>query len=301
MISIIIPTYKRNIKMLQCCASILANSEKHIEIWILDQNKTSSKSLQTFERSHTSFIHYIKTGTRNKSKALNQAIVHALGDIIALTDDDCIVSPTWIHQIQDSFAKHPEISCVTGNTYPYRDIPSQACPPTINIGTKLFVTPQKHTAVGYGNNTAFRKSIFSSIGGFKTWLGPGSIGSNCEDGEILLRLLTRGGKILHNEQMIVYHNKNLKHTDYNKQQCSYMCGETACYIYYTLLGWKFARRVIQKNIIDSYQEIKQTISTMVNRKTIKGEYWIDTGQRVFSRLRGILIGIYYYSKENIFS
>ena len=301
MISIIIPTYKRNVKILHCCASILANSKKCIEIWILDQNETSSPSLIAFVKSHSSFIHYVKTGMKNKSKAINQAIVQASGDIIALTDDDCIVSPTWIHHIQDSFAKYPDSSCVTGNTYPYGDIAPLACPPTINTRTKVYIKPQKHTAIGYGNNIAFKKSVFPSVGGFKIWLGPGSVGSNCEDGEMILRLLARGYKILHNEQMIVYHNKNLKKTNYNKQQCSYMCGEMACYTYYGLLGWKFARRVIQKNSIDSYQDIKQTIHTMVNKKTIKGEYWINTGQRVFFRFRGMLIGIYYYCNENIFS
>lgn len=301
MISIIIPTFKRNNKILQCCASILANSEKHIELWILDQNTLSSTTLLAFVKKHSSLIHHIKTKTQNKSKALNQAIIQASGDIIALTDDDCIVSSTWINQIRNSFIKHPEISCVTGNTYPYTNIPSRACPSTIATRTKLFTTPQKHTAIGYGNNIAFRKAIFSSTGEFKTWLGPDAIGLACEDGEMILRLLTRGYMILHNEQMIVYHNKFLKHTDYNTQQCFYICGEMACYTYYTLLGWKFARRVIQKNIIDSYREIKHAISTMVHRKTIKGEYWIDTGQRIFFRLKGALVGIYYYSKENIFS
>lgn len=297
MISIIVPTYKRNNKLIQCCKSLLANHAKQIEILILDQNNETSTDISTFVQSYPSIIRYIKTNTRNKSKALNQAILLAKGNIIAFTDDDCIVSSTWIKHIRTAFNTHSTISCVTGNTFPYGSIPPKSCPPTIKTKTKLFTKPQKHTIIGYGNNFAIRKPILLSMGAFKNWLGPGSIGSNCEDGEILLRLLTNKYSILHDALMILYHNKNINGQAYQQQQNSYVCGEMACYSYYAYKGWNFASRVIQNNFVYSYKEIKKLFGDIFKRKTLHLSRWRYTGTRIFFQFWGLIVGTYYFCRN----
>lgn len=296
MISIIIPTLNREEKIIQCLKSLSAN--KKAEIIVLDQNNNTSYKLKQYLHKQTT-IKYIKTNTKNKSKALNKAISASKGDIIAFTDDDCIVSQNWVKEIRSSFTTHLDISCITGNTYPFGSIELSACPPTIARKNALFTKPQYHTVIGYGNNFAIRKSVFTSVGIFKTWLGPGSIGSNCEDGEIILRLLTHKRKILHNEDMIVYHNKNLDSEAYKNQQYSYVCGEMACYTYYALRGWKFAQQVIKKNTVNSFMDLKRITGNTIKRKTVKMNDWIYTITLLFMRLKGLSVGTFYYGIDHL--
>lgn len=300
MISVIIPTLNRDIKILQCLESLLHTNDQCMEPIVLDQNHSTSPALKNFIRMHPS-IKYIKTNTINKSLALNKAIIKASGSIIAFTDDDCIVSKTWLSEIRSSFKKRPDISCVTGNTYPYGSIPRWKCPPTMSKKSAVFSRPQHHSAIGYGNNYAIRKSIFQSIGMFKTWLGPGSIGSNCEDGEMLLCMITTNHKIFHNSRAAVFHNKTLEEISFSKQHASYICGETACYTYYWLKGWKFAQRVLQNNMIDSGRKIKFVVLNFLKGKKLYSYDYVHAVYFTVARIRGLLIGLFFYVKETMYS
>lgn len=295
-ISILIPSLKRDHKTIACISSILASSIKGVEVFLLDQNQKTSLLFKQFVACHPQ-VYYIKTNTTNKSKALNLALTQAKGHIIAYTDDDCIVSKQWIKEILSSFSIYKEVSIVTGNTCPYGTIPRWSCPPTIQTKTSLFSTPSHHKHIGYGNNFAIKKDVFTAIGVFKTWLGPGSISTNCEDGEILIRALTHKLKILHNQNMIVYHNKKLDHSELQKQQHSYILGEAACYMFYTLQGFEFAKRVMKQNVIDSLNEWKRLGKNILQHKPIRMKDFIIPIDNCIARCMGICIGTWKYVLE----
>jgi hypothetical protein len=228
---------------------------------------------------------------------MNSAISLASGEILAFTDDDCIVSNTWINEIKSSFVSHSGVSCITGNTHPYGNIPLWACPPNISTKNAVFSKPQYHPAIGFGNNFAIRQSVFTSIGLFKTWLGPGSVSTNCEDGEMILRILTKNRKIFHNQNMVVYHNKNLNSSSLKKQEQSYVCGEMACYGYYALSGYGFAARVVAKNLADSFGGIKRIAGDVLKRKILRADDWTLLIITFITRIKGLVIGLLYYLKE----
>ena len=148
---------------------------------------------------------------KGKTRALNTGIKAARGNICAFTDDDCIPDTKWLENIVHIFRTNPMISGVFGKTLPYRPNlhPNLICPCTFNKPQKRIITkPHRHWEdIGFGNNMAFKKATLEKIGLFKTWLGPGSVGSNCEDGELAQRALIRGYSIGYNPHMIVYHNK----------------------------------------------------------------------------------------------
>lgn len=299
MISVLIATKNRSADIISCVQSILNGTLIPMEIHILDQsdNNQTEKAISTI--SHKA-VHYTKLNSHGKSNALNYGIAQTRGDILAFTDDDCIVSNTWINEIKSSFASHSDVSCVTGNTHPYGNIPLWACPPNISTKRTIFSKPLYHTAVGFGNNLAIRKSVLASIGLFKTWLGPGSISTNCEDGEIMLRILSRGYKILHNPKMIVFHNKKLNTSTLKTQNLSYVCGEMACYGYYALSGWEFATRVVTKNLADSFGGIKRIVGDVLKRKILRADDWTLLIITFITRIKGLVIGLFYYLKEVIF-
>ncbi len=260
---------------------------------LLDQNPTPSLFLKQFVLACPR-VRYIYTNTQNKSVALNDALALAQADVVAFTDDDCVVSKQWINEIVSVFSKQKDVAVITGNTYPYKDIPRWSCPPTMTTKTSLVITPTHHKNIGYGNNYAIRKNVFKTIGIFRTWLGPGSISTNCEDGEMLLRAATHHLKILHNQDMIVYHNKQLTVEALKKQQCSYIFGETVCYMFYTLHGWRFAKRVVQQNFVDSVNEWKNVIKKIIRHQSLPKEVWVFPITALFVRLKGVCIGTWYF-------
>jgi GT2 family glycosyltransferase len=210
------------------------------------------------------------------------------------------LSTNWIKEIILSFTENPEVACVTGNTFPYHNNPKWACPPTISKKYQLFSKPIYHAHIGFGNNFAIRKSALQSIGMFKEWLGPGSVGLACEDGEMIVRLLTKGYKICHNPKMIVYHNKELSKKELPKQNLSYLYGEMACYGYYAFAGYPFARKIVISNFTQSVFDIKKIAGNILRRRIIKPDSWIYPCSVLCMRVRGLVIGLWYYGTERLF-
>jgi glycosyltransferase involved in cell wall biosynthesis len=89
--------------------------------------------------------------------ARNFGIKRAKGDIIAFTDDDCIIPPDWLKNIYDSFINNPGIAGVEGKT--------------ITLINETH--PLSHQIVNYNPcgifptcNMAYKKQILEKLGGF---------------------------------------------------------------------------------------------------------------------------------------
>jgi GT2 family glycosyltransferase len=298
MICVIITSKNRPQKLTSCINALLRNTAKDFKIILIDQS-TDNKTLRVINTTfrNNKKITYVRENPVGKSKALNRGLDLSESNVLAFTDDDCIVSRDWISQIKLSFESNSIISCVTGDTRPFMDIPIWACPPIFSKKLTIYSKPQYHGNIGFGNNYAIRKSDLKSIGLFKTWLGPGSITTNCEDGEIIIRFLTQGYAILHNPKMVVYHNKNLNKTALKKQNLSYICGEMACYGYYSFSGYSFAQKIVKNNLTDSFSDIKRIFGDILKRKIIKPQEWEDSIKKLVVKTKGILIGLFFYIKE----
>jgi glycosyltransferase involved in cell wall biosynthesis len=294
MISILIATKNRPNDLQRCISAILKNTYQDYEIIIADQSQNTTKHQLPKDSKHT--ISRIAQSRGGKSAALNMAMSWARGDILAFTDDDCVVSKTWLYHIHTSFIKHPDVSALFGQTLPhdFKNHVGQICPSTFSKKkTQHISTPRIHYKhIGFGNNMAIRRSALLQIGKFKEWLGPGSIGSNAEDAEIALRLLTKYHQILYNPKATIYHNKWLNLNEMKKQNLSYTCGEMACYGYFYFQGHMFARPVVFDNIRNSFNKTKSLLKNILvlqgNKKTLTDIY--DTGREILWRARGLAVG-----------
>jgi glycosyltransferase involved in cell wall biosynthesis len=296
MVTVIVATKNRPHALNTCLKSMANSSRCNFELLVVQQgNRCNPISNDAYRNMPSISTFCVRRG--GKSNALNSVIAKSKGEYIAFTDDDCVISDRWIHEIETTFIRHPEISCITGDTRPYKRIPIKACPSTISQKRTVFSVPQYHAIIGFGNNIAIRKSVFRSIGLFKTWLGPGSVGSNCEDGEIILRILSSGRTILHNPNMIIYHNRRLNESAMQKQNLSYLCGETACYTYYSLLGYDFAKIIVHNNILSSVNDVKKICGDIIKRGLIRPRGWGYDAAKLITRVRGCIVGTVYYIKE----
>ncbi len=199
-------------------------------------------------------VHHVPSGSRGRSNALNQAFSLVTTEYVGLTDDDCILAPSWATQAATSL-RSPDIAMVFGQTLAYkpRQHPNELCPCTFkkpNHLPKVIHSVTRHfTDVGYDNNVVMRRSLIEAIGPYKRWLGPGSIGRNAEDAEFILRALRAGYGIGYNGNMRVYHDKWLPVRKTGAQARDYLIGGVAAYGYHgyagSALSGKIAREYIE--------------------------------------------------------
>ena len=148
------------------------------EVWVADDRSDDDtpKILAEYAaknpRLHVLTIRDIPEGASPKKHALSQLIDACDGEILCLTDADCIVKPTWIAGIVAEF--EPGIELVAGHSY----IPTVPGKSSVLICMQAIETLIYRVAGTAGlamhlpltstdNNLAYRKSFFKSVNGFE--------------------------------------------------------------------------------------------------------------------------------------
>jgi len=133
-----------------------------------------------------------------KSRQLNRAAAVAEGEVLVLTDDDCVVSPGWVDGMVSAFGD-PEVGAAFG---PVRGLSAVPGPPAPRLPPGP--APIEHWIYAHGAAMAVRRSALFDIGGFDERLGPGA-GAHGEEGDVVLRLRERGWACRISDAPVVEH------------------------------------------------------------------------------------------------
>lgn len=114
-ISVGIITRNRQDILRNCIDSILRNDEKPDEIIIVDNNSIdNTRSLiYSYKKKHP-IIKYFFEKNVSRPFARNKLLSVFRGEILALTDDDCLLDISWIKSIKNAFKKNPKVLAVQG-------------------------------------------------------------------------------------------------------------------------------------------------------------------------------------------
>lgn len=114
-ISIIIPIHNAGKTLRRCLNSVLNQTYQNYEVIVVDNNSTDeTKDIIKKFRGRSEKIRYFFELHTGRSSARNAGIKEAEGEIIAMTDADCLVPENWINELTKPIIYENE-SAVTGS------------------------------------------------------------------------------------------------------------------------------------------------------------------------------------------
>jgi glycosyltransferase involved in cell wall biosynthesis len=217
-VSVILCSYNRCGSLATALESIAASKlpdSMDWEVLVIDNNSSDKtrEVAQGFCQRFPNRFHYFFEPRQGKSFALNTGIQAARGEVLAFTDDDVIVEPTWLFEISEPL-RGEEWAGAGGRIRPARKFTP---PKWLNLegefemGGQLVLFDRGDASIElsvppFGANMAFRSAIFKEYGGFRTDLGPeGTAQIRGEDTEFCERLTKAGCRMYYVPSAIVYH------------------------------------------------------------------------------------------------
>jgi GT2 family glycosyltransferase len=205
-------------------------------------NKTKTPTILIKQKlpphyTNHAFITEIHSTESGVSRARNLGIKFAIknnADILAFTDDDCIITPDWINTIKHKLSENSS-QLLFGKTLPYQPKlhPNQFCPctffPTNLSPITTTSVPRDH--FGYGNNFAISVETQKKIGYFNPLLGVGTRVGGGEDDDYFIRAIQHKITLYHQPTMLLFHNKWLPLKQ--KNQLNYQYTFSFAHVY----GW----------------------------------------------------------------
>jgi glycosyltransferase involved in cell wall biosynthesis len=206
-ISVVVPAYNEE-KLLADCLESLKNQtfpKNSYEIIVVDNNSTD-KTREIAQKHGVRIVGCQVQGVAASREAGSEA---AYGEIIAGTDADTKVTPTWLEKIANHFQKEPTLVGLTGPTY-FSDtgwLFTKFSYLSFDIFQRFNFAVGKPTFSGF--NHAVRKDAYEEIGGINTDL------ESAEDIDLSFRL-AKIGKVKYFSDVLVYTSaRRIKRTPFD--------------------------------------------------------------------------------------
>ncbi|HUT32027.1 MAG TPA: glycosyltransferase [Planctomycetota bacterium] len=210
-LSVVVATHNRCSLLERVAEAILAQTlpPDCFELILVDDGSTDGTETLGAELARRPGVRCLRQPNRGVAAARNLGIREATGDIVAFTDDDCLVPPDWLERLADGYARHPEVVGVGGRL---------VAPPEV-LRTRAVARLEDHVArcvygagdeealggfdcpAGGTNNMSYRRAALLEAGGFDESFPPFVWG---EDADLKLRLTRAGGRLLYIPVAVVH-------------------------------------------------------------------------------------------------
>lgn len=216
MISVVICTYNREQYIYECLSRVAKNTVKDgWEIVLVNNNSTDNTAAECerFVKDYMpkNYRYFVET-QQGLSFARNRGIAEAHGDWLVFLDDDAMVEPDYIANLQKNLKEHSEAKAFGGSIEPFfeGEAPAWLSPWTmifvsaIDLGNA--VVPFKNKQYPIGANMGISRAAIERVGVFNTALG--RVGNNLLGGEekdLFNRIRQAGIEILYFPDIKVRH------------------------------------------------------------------------------------------------
>lgn len=208
-VTVVISTCNRGGTVITAIESILANDYPHFGLLVVDQSDTNATEDAVLRFHGDGRFRYIRSATRGLGAGHNVGISHATTELIAITDDDCVVPPCWLNEMVEAFSIDDRVALVFGNVHPaeydvtlgYIPIFERDEPFLVkSAGDDLF------RGLGIGACFGIKRSAWWAVHGFDAMLGPGAPLGSLEDRDMAIRLLLAGYRVYCTPRFYVIHD-----------------------------------------------------------------------------------------------
>lgn len=246
-ITVIVCTYNRADDlgfMLSRFAAVRRPERVAVDLVIVDNGSTDhTQDIVEAARSQLSVpVQCVVEPQKGLGAARNRGLAHAQGDIIAFTDDDCIVADDWLIRIVDAFESDPALDIVGGRVELFD--PSHF-PITVKTSPLIEVMDDwMHPgALILGCNMAMRRVIFDKIGFFDDRFGAGARFKGGEDVDYFYRAHKSHCKLVYKPDIVVNHNhKRIAEAEVHRLLRSYNYADGAILTKFAICGDRFAAK-----------------------------------------------------------
>lgn len=243
-VAVIVPTRDRGGMIAECLRSLLALDCHELQILIVDQSSTDETVAVVEAIANESQLRVLRAPPNGSSTARNLGARACTAEIIAYTDDDCIVDPHWVQNLMREF-EDSRVGLVYGRLL--------AAQEGRRTGTEVAYKPaecrQEYAGrvppwyIGHGANMAIRRAAFLKVGGFDPLLGAGGHFGACGDLDMTYRLLLAGWRVVYTGRALVYHRQWRNWCERRETERRYGVGAGALFAKHLRMGDLYALRL----------------------------------------------------------
>jgi GT2 family glycosyltransferase len=211
-VSVVVCTRDRPDDLERCLEALGALSSTPLEIVVVDNASGDDRTRRVCEQFP---VRYVEEPVAGQSRARNRGILETSGELVAFTDDDCVVDPGWLDDLHVEL-EDPLVQALTGYVGPLElETPAQflfeshggfARGLERRVFHGVWANPALTSGqVGSGANSIFRRTVFERLGMFAEDLGPGTPARAADDNDMFCRILDAGYRIAFDPARVVWH------------------------------------------------------------------------------------------------
>ena len=232
-VSVVVCTFNRSRQLGESLRHIEGSAHRAdvgVEIVVVDNNSSddTKAAVNRIAASSLVAVRYVFEPAQGLSFARNRGLQAAKGNIIAFTDDDCLVDPEWIAALCGEFTTNPDLAIVGGRVdlYTTEDQPVSIRPLSERV---RYTSARQIYGLIMGCNMAIRRGVSERIGGFDPALG-GSKGVIADDLDFIYRALKQGfGVLFAPEARVLHHHGRRDPGEVRALRRGYVRGRGAFY------------------------------------------------------------------------
>jgi len=210
-LSVVVATHNRAALLPRVVEAILNQTlpPERYELIVVDDGSTDGTEALGTELARGGRLRYVRQPNRGVAAARNRGIREAHGEVVAFTDDDCLVPPEWLERLADGYTRHPEVVGVGGRIVAPPEVLRRSAVARLehHVARHVYGAGDAEALGGFEcpaggtNNMSYRRAALLAVGGFDEGFPPLVWG---EDADLKLRLTRAGGRLLYVPVAVVH-------------------------------------------------------------------------------------------------
>jgi cellulose synthase/poly-beta-1,6-N-acetylglucosamine synthase-like glycosyltransferase len=194
--SVIVAVYNAQPTLRECIESLLRLDypRSHLELLCVDNASTDATS--SILASYGGSLRTLREARRGPAAARNTGLRHAGGEVVALTDADCVVDGAWLRHLVAPL-RDPSVGVVGGRILSRGRTPIERFGERIHDHDRALNETMPPYAITM--NWAARRDVLTTVGGFNEEL------LRCSDVDLSYRIVQAGYRLVYEPQAIIYH------------------------------------------------------------------------------------------------